>query len=62
MDQHRMTIEADNGAEVLLVCPEPGCGRRVVLKRAGGMVVVARGDFFAQHSGGRGVEMSVTAS
>ncbi|RZT27642.1 hypothetical protein EV649_1413 [Kribbella sp. VKM Ac-2569] len=55
--QHRMVIEADNGAEVLFVCPHEGCGRRLVLKRSGGLVVLDRGDFFALHSGGRGVEV-----
>jgi hypothetical protein len=49
---HRMTVHADNGNEILLACPEAGCGRRVVLKRSGGMVVLDRGDFFAIHSGG----------
>lgn len=44
---HRLRIEADNGDEVLLACPRPECGRRIVVKRAGGMVVLARGDFFA---------------
>ena len=49
---HRMTIHADNGDEILLACPETGCGRRLVVKRSGGMVVLDRGDFFAIHSGG----------
>lgn len=56
--RHRMVLEADNGAEVLFVCPHDGCGRRIVLKRSGGLVVIDRGDFFAFHSGGRGVEVS----
>lgn len=54
MDKHHMNLEAGNGDEVLLACPEPGCGRRVVLQRGGRIVVLARGDFFALHSGGRG--------
>lgn len=49
---HRMTIEADNGADVLFVCPVDSCGRRLVLKRSGGLVVLDRGDFFAYHAGG----------
>ena len=52
MDEHRMTVEADNGDEVLLVCPRPACGRRVVVRRSGGFVVLDRGDFFATHAGG----------
>jgi hypothetical protein len=49
---HRMTVHADNGNEILLICPEAACGRRLVVKRSGGMVVLDRGDFFAIHSGG----------
>ncbi len=52
MTTHRMTIEDDDGRDVTFVCPEDGCGRRVVFRRSGGMVVVNRGDFFALHSGG----------
>jgi hypothetical protein len=47
-----MSVHADNGDEILLACPEDGCGRRLVVKRSGGMVVLDRGDFFAIHSGG----------
>jgi len=50
--QHRMTLHADNGEELLFVCPHEGCGRRLVLKRSGGLVVLDQGDFFALHSGG----------
>ncbi|MGQ0573739.1 MAG: hypothetical protein ACT4RN_05975 [Pseudonocardia sp.] len=49
---HRLTIEADNGDEVLFGCPEPGCGRRLVVRRTGGLVVLHRGDFHARHAGG----------
>jgi hypothetical protein len=52
--QHRMTLESDNGEELLFVCPHDGCGRRLVLQRSGGLVVLERGDFFAVHSGGTG--------
>jgi hypothetical protein len=48
---HRMTLDADNGVEALFTCPEPGCGRRLVVKRPGGLVVLDKGDFFALHSG-----------
>ncbi len=50
--QHRMTLESDNSEEFLFVCPHEGCGRRLVIKRSGGLVVLDRGDFFALHSGG----------
>jgi ABC-type iron transport system FetAB ATPase subunit len=50
---HHMAVHADNGDEILLTCSE-GCGRRLVLKRSGGMVVLDRGDFFAIHAGGTG--------
>jgi hypothetical protein len=49
---HRMTLEAGNGEEFLFVCHHDGCGRRLVLQRSGGLVVLDRGDFFALHSGG----------
>jgi hypothetical protein len=49
---HHFTAEADNGDEVVFVCPEAGCGRRLVLKRSGGLVVLDQGDFFARHIGG----------
>jgi hypothetical protein len=51
-ESHRMTIEADNGEDILFACPIESCGRRLVLKRSGGLVVLNRGDFFALHSGG----------
>ena len=57
--RHQMTLEADNGAELLFVCPHEGCGRRLVLKRAGGLTVLDPGDFFALHYGGTpGLEVS----
>jgi hypothetical protein len=51
---HRLTIEADDGRDVLLACPVEGCGRRLVVRRSGGLIVLDRGDFFALHVGGRG--------
>ncbi len=51
---HRMEIEADTGQDVLFVCPVDSCGRRLVLKRSGGLVVLSQGDFFAYHTGGLG--------
>jgi hypothetical protein len=49
---HRMVVESDNGREALFVCPEAACGRRLVLKRGGGLVVLDQGDFYALHTGG----------
>ncbi|HEU0285409.1 MAG TPA: hypothetical protein VFR22_00105 [Nocardioidaceae bacterium] len=56
-----MLIEAQNDAEILFVCPEDGCGRRLVLKRSGGLTVIDQGDFFALHSGGtEGLELQTS--
>jgi hypothetical protein len=51
---HVLDVEADDGQEILFVCPESGCRRRLVLKRSGEMVVIDRGDFFARHVGATG--------
>jgi hypothetical protein len=51
---HLLTIEADNGADVLFRCPVESCGRRLVVKRSGDLTVLDRGDFFAFHVGGTG--------
>jgi hypothetical protein len=58
---HRMVVESDNGREALFVCPEPACGRRLVLQRGGRLVVLDRGDFYALHTGGTN-GMQVSAS
>ena len=52
MAEHELSIEADNGDEVLFACPHEGCRRRLVVKRSGGLVVLDQGDFWARHSGG----------
>lgn len=56
---HRMSIEADNGDEILLACPDRACGRRVVVKRSGGLVVLDQGNFYATHYGGS-IGLSIT--
>jgi len=57
--RHQMILEGDNGAEQLFVCPHEGCGRRLVIKRSGGLIILDRGDFFALHYGGTpGLEIS----
>ena len=61
--QHKMILDAHNDEELLFVCPHERCGRRLVLKRSGGLVVLDQGDFFALHSGGtEGLEMSAAIS
>jgi hypothetical protein len=49
---HPLRIEADDGVEVLFVCPVEGCGRRVVVSRRGRLTVLQQGDFYAFHAGG----------
>ena len=59
---HHVRIEADDGEDVLFVCPVEGCGRRLVVRRSGGLVVLDRGDFSALHVGGtNGLEISSVA-
>jgi hypothetical protein len=56
---HHLTIEADDGMDVLFVCPVDGCGRRVVVRRSGELIVLDKGDFYALHVGGTsGLEIS----
>lgn len=53
MNTHQMHVEAHNGSEVLFVCSQEACGRRLVLQR-GALVVIDQGDFHARHVGGIG--------
>jgi hypothetical protein len=56
---HHFRIEADDGLDVLFGCPVEGCGRRVVARRSGELVVLDKGDFYALHVGGTsGFEIS----
>lgn len=57
---HHLNVESDNGEEILFVCDDSECNRRLVVKRSGGLVVIDRGDFFACHVGGTG-PLSVSA-
>jgi hypothetical protein len=58
---HPLTIEADDGVEVLFACTVEGCGRRVVVSRRGRLTVLDQGDFFAFHVGGTaGLELSTS--
>ncbi|MEO1059951.1 MAG: hypothetical protein AAFZ07_00930 [Actinomycetota bacterium] len=51
--RHTMTVDADNGDELLLTC-DHGCGRRVVISRSGRFTVIDRGDVEVLHSGSSG--------
>jgi hypothetical protein len=44
---HQLTIEADDGVEVLFACTVEGCGRQVVVSRRGRLTVLRQGDFYA---------------
>jgi hypothetical protein len=55
MNVHRMVCEGENAAEVLFVCTDEACGRRVVFgKSRPKMVVIDEGDFSARHFGSLG--------
>jgi hypothetical protein len=57
---HRLIVTADNGNEVLFVCPTESCGKRLIVKRSGGLVILDHGDFTASHRGGNaGLAISV---
>jgi hypothetical protein len=49
---HQLNVKADNGNEVLFVCSDESCGKRLIVKRTGGLVILDHGDFAASHTGG----------
>ena len=52
---HEMVCEAETAAEVLFVCMDESCGRRVVVgKSRPRLVVIDRGDFSVRHAGSLG--------
>ena len=52
---HEMVCEAETAAEVLFVCAEESCGRRVVVgKSRPRLTVIDRGDFTVRHAGSLG--------
>jgi hypothetical protein len=52
---HEMVCEAETAAEVLFVCADERCGRRVVVgKSRPRLTVIDRGDFSARHTGSLG--------
>lgn len=55
MNVHQMVCEGENAAEVLFVCTDGQCGRRVVLgKSQPKIVVIDDGVFGASHVGSLG--------
>ena len=52
---HKMTCEAETSSEVLFVCMDEACGRRVVVgKSRPRLTVIDRGDFLVRHVGSLG--------
>lgn len=51
---HWMEVDAETDDGVVLSCPEPGCGRRVVVGRDSGFQVIDQGDFYSRHVGSVG--------
>ncbi|NMO54129.1 hypothetical protein HH310_23465 [Actinoplanes sp. TBRC 11911] len=52
---HQMDCEAETAAEVLFVCRDEACGRRVVVgKRQPRLTVIDRGDWHIPHVGSLG--------
>ena len=52
---HDMICEGENSAEVLFVCVDDSCGRRVVVSKSRPrLTVIDRGDFWVRHSGSVG--------
>jgi hypothetical protein len=55
MTMHRMVCEGENAADVLFVCTDETCGRRIVVgKSQPRLVVIDHGDFSASHTGSLG--------
>jgi hypothetical protein len=49
---HHMQVEVDDGRDIVFACPEAECGRRFLLRRSGGYMVLERGDVNVRHIGG----------
>ncbi|HJU02447.1 MAG TPA: hypothetical protein VJ966_14735 [Actinomycetes bacterium] len=55
MESHEMACEAETASEVLFVCTDETCGRRVVVgKSRPRLTVLDRGDFSVRHVGSLG--------
>ncbi len=51
---HWMEVDDHGEGAIAFSCPEPNCGRRVVVGGADGFQVIATGDFYARHVGAVG--------
>ena len=52
---HEMACETETASEVLFVCLDESCGRRVVVgKSRPRLTVIDRGDFSVRHAGSLG--------
>jgi len=52
---HEMACEAETASEVLFVCRDESCGRRVVVgKSRPRLTVIDRGNFSVRHAGSLG--------
>jgi hypothetical protein len=58
-----MVTEARTDAEALYVCPETGCGRRLIVNwLRPSLTVLDQGDFWARHvSGSEGLRIDLAA-
>ena len=55
VESHEMACEAETASEVLFVCKDEACGRRVVVgKSRPRLTVIDRGNFSARHTGSLG--------
>ena len=55
VESHEMACEAETASEVLFVCLDETCGRRVVVgKSRPRLTVIDRGDFSVRHAGSLG--------
>lgn len=61
---HRLQIETDSGHDVVFVCTDAGCGRRLAINRqTRELTIVVQGDFHASHSGGTsGLQMGLSVA
>ena len=55
VESHEMTCEAETPSEVLFVCTDEACGRRVVVgKSRPRLTVIDRGNFSVRHAASLG--------
>lgn len=46
---HWMNVDDGGNGQLVLSCPEAGCGRRVLISRSNEITVLDTGDFFSRH-------------